>query len=501
MRKIINTSFYLNFLLLISIAIAGISTKKPVSPYELISKSSQKEPKPDPNTNITALELLKKCTETLDKIHTSFITQSKYHKHSNYKTGYENWDGERNTYILQEFRTDGKRMKSIHQKWGNYYGLDIPESEKQYSTQVYNGSALYDYLTTYNSSGRVIVKTNPGPQNISLRLAFEDPLAPCFGHLVGDVERFDRIIKEAGIGQISVKEEEFKGAKHYVVEAKTTHGLYQIWLNPERGYNFSKATVTRKHGDLFNNGYKVEDGSVKNYVIENEEFKQVDDLWVPVKAKCQINDTVPNNGYMKIESEVELTSILINPDHDALNSFTTDDIKDGAMVMIDGIPVPVPPTYTWKKGKIVDRTGHEIDPKNLNSSLIGKALPNLAQFNAKLDSDAIKNKMILVCFWDIDQRPSRNTIQTLNKRIQSLLEKNDIYMVFIHAGPVEEQKFVSWLKENEIHSPVGVCRTSLPELEYTWGVRSLPWLIITDKQHLVTAEGFGIAELDEKIKK
>jgi hypothetical protein len=33
-----------------------------------------------------------------------------------------------------------------------------------------------------------------------------------------------------------------------------------------------------------------------------------------------------------------------------------------------------------------------------------------------------------------------------------------------------------------------------------WGVKALPWLILTDKQHNVIAEGFAIAELDEKIK-
>lgn len=234
----------------------------------------------------TAEELLKRCTETLDKTHTSFITQSKYYKHTSYKTGFKQWDGERDVYILQEFRTDGERMKTITQKWGDFYGSFIPESEKQYSTHVYDGSARYSHVRTYNSPGRVSVrKKYPGQVNISRRLAFENQISQCFGYLTGDVERFDRIIREAGSGQMSVRKEEFKGTIHYVIEAETTHGQYRIWLNPEKGYNFSKATVTRKPGDAFMNGYKVEAGSVKNYVIENEEFKKVGDLWVPVKGK------------------------------------------------------------------------------------------------------------------------------------------------------------------------------------------------------------------------
>ena len=33
----------------------------------------------------------------------------------------------------------------------------------------------------------------------------------------------------------------------------------------------------------------------------------------------------------------------------------------------------------------------------------------------------------------------------------------------------------------------------------SWGVHALPWLILTDKEHIVQAEGFGIKEQDEKI--
>ena len=33
-----------------------------------------------------------------------------------------------------------------------------------------------------------------------------------------------------------------------------------------------------------------------------------------------------------------------------------------------------------------------------------------------------------------------------------------------------------------------------------WGARSLPWLILADKNHHVVAEGFPIEELDAKLK-
>ena len=73
-------------------------------------------------------------------------------------------------------------------------------------------------------------------------------------------------------------------------------------------------------------------------------------------------------------------------------------------------------------------------------------------------------------------------------------------MVFIHTGPVAKQTLVPWLNQNEIQSLVGVSNESLPELGNTWGVQSLPWLILTDKNHVVVAEGFALNELNEKIR-
>jgi len=38
------------------------------------------------------------------------------------------------------------------------------------------------------------------------------------------------------------------------------------------------------------------------------------------------------------------------------------------------------------------------------------------------------------------------------------------------------------------------------QTRFAWGVKSLPWLILADKQHVVRVEGFNINELDGRIK-
>lgn len=36
-------------------------------------------------------------------------------------------------------------------------------------------------------------------------------------------------------------------------------------------------------------------------------------------------------------------------------------------------------------------------------------------------------------------------------------------------------------------------------MKSAWGVESLPWLILTDRSHLVRAEGFDLSELQNKM--
>jgi hypothetical protein len=47
---------------------------------------------------------------------------------------------------------------------------------------------------------------------------------------------------------------------------------------------------------------------------------------------------------------------------------------------------------------------------------------------------------------------------------------------------------------------VGAITADIEKTRFTWGVRSLPWLILTDSKHIIRAEGFNLSELDEKIK-
>ena len=142
----------------------------------------------------------------------------------------------------------------------------------------------------------------------------------------------------------------------------------------------------------------------------------------------------------------------------------------------------------WQDGKVVSIN---IQPE----LLIGKPLPELKDYGIK----SIENdKKLLICFFDMEQRPSRNCIIQLNKRIQELKEK-EIAIAAIHASEIEKEKINEWIKGNDISLTVGMIQDSEDKTRENWGVQSLPWLILTDKNHIVIDEGFSIDEIDEKI--
>lgn len=55
------------------------------------------------------------------------------------------------------------------------------------------------------------------------------------------------------------------------------------------------------------------------------------------------------------------------------------------------------------------------------------------------------------------------------------------------------------VKKNDIAFAVGMVQADEDKTCCAWGVRSLPWLILTDRKHIVRAEGFGLQEIEETL--
>ena len=133
-----------------------------------------------------------------------------------------------------------------------------------------------------------------------------------------------------------------------------------------------------------------------------------------------------------------------------------------------------------------------------SASLIGKSLPELGDLKIDLSPADVSDKVILVCFWDMNQRPSRHCIRQLTTQANQLKQKG-VIVVVVQASNVDENTLNQWVKDYNIPFSVGMVPGDEEKTRFTWSVRSLPWLILTDGNHIVTAEGFVVNELDEKI--
>jgi protocatechuate 3,4-dioxygenase beta subunit len=131
-------------------------------------------------------------------------------------------------------------------------------------------------------------------------------------------------------------------------------------------------------------------------------------------------------------------------------------------------------------------------------SLIGKPLPELKDLKVDLSPADTDDKILLVCFWDMQQRPSRNCIRELTKRAEELKEKG-VAVIAVQASKIDENALNQWVKKYNIPFAVGMVQGDVEKTRFAWGVRSLPWLILTNRKHIVRAEGFALTEIDEKI--
>ncbi len=221
------------------------------------------------------------------------------------------------------------------------------------------------------------------------------------------------------------------------------------------------------------------------------------------EGKMRLKKTIGLNqvkGGAWFPVETDLTSSL--PDSDTAIIYRTMkiDLEKSAFNNISAIPPEVFEIEITDNMKIHD---HRSEPP----SLIGNPLPELKNIGIDLLAADVNDNMLLVCFFDFQQRPSRNCIILLNQKAQEIKAKG-VTIIAVQASKAERAKLNEWITENDIAFPVGTdeeitdwimptnVKNNTPRKPYP-----LPWLILADKQYIVRAEGFNINELDEKLKR
>jgi hypothetical protein len=131
-------------------------------------------------------------------------------------------------------------------------------------------------------------------------------------------------------------------------------------------------------------------------------------------------------------------------------------------------------------------------------SLKGGPLPSWDGIQLDLKNESLPDRAVLVCFWDMSQRPSRRCLDVLAEHAESLKQKN-VAIITVQTTKVDAPAWQAWVKEHNVPGAAGIVTGDAGKVRAAWAVASLPWLILADGRHVVRAEGFGVEGLTEAL--
>jgi hypothetical protein len=347
-------------IILISILICVISASFCLS--QTTNKTSEEK-------RARALELLVKYTQTQDRLQ-SFRLKSK-------DTGDYSWSfknvlppfknierGKR--YYETDFRFDGQRSNFRSHIWGDFSNESLTRDQSAYHSTLWQGKSFIKYLHSSDSSdlGEVIIENDKkyGEQLGKELVSRSYKGHFLMGYFFGDDERVDSILRQAVSISVRSEKENVNGIDCFVIGADTLErGRYTLWIDPEHGYNIAKGELQRdgKHRHKFYDHPMGEDEKLL-CSFKNIRFRKIDNIWVPIVGDISVNRTwTKDQGFYREKTHHERYEFVLNPDHEALNSFVPDNIPDGAKVYItshkDSRGGLI--KYTWQDGNVVDANG------------------------------------------------------------------------------------------------------------------------------------------------
>ncbi|MBN1359274.1 MAG: carboxypeptidase regulatory-like domain-containing protein [Sedimentisphaerales bacterium] len=170
-------------------------------------------------------------------------------------------------------------------------------------------------------------------------------------------------------------------------------------------------------------------------------------------------------------------------------------------------PVSIQGSLSRQAGGTVEAEGGDRDVKIIlgqrrvhqrYASLEDKPLPPGDALGLNFSHADIRDGAILLCFFDFQQRPSRNALLQLAGRAEALKQKG-VIVVGVQASEVDADALSEWVTQSDVALPVGRMRGDIDATRLAWGVKSLPWLVLADRKHVVRAEGFALDELEAHV--
>ncbi len=222
-------------------------------------------------------------------------------------------------------------------------------------------------------------------------------------------------------------------------------------------------------------------GTIQGVVID-EKGKPIMGLPVVVNSiLCRRDVKTDPNGHF-IASHLPDTRYSVSVEPDSESPYATTVLTGGASCDAEGL-------------RIVVKQKTEVKAPAFG---VGASIWQLGRASLPLEQSQCEGKAILLCLFDRNQRPSRNCLRQLVAQAKDL-DGEGVVVAAVQATSMDRGELDRWAKENDVTVPLGVLQSS-QNGEQAVALDSLPWLILTDRMHIIRAEGFGIDELATRVK-
>ena len=347
----------------------------------------------------TASELLDKYTQALDSTQ-SFISTSE--SSALVSSRVPSWGLESHnekSFHRTEERTDGKgRCYDKDLWWGEVRKQQLTEAHPNYDLTVVGSDFRYRDEKNLGQpekgerearyKGHVYYDVKGGRQFDQYQREWGYFMGDSIlGHFLGYMSawrRLDEMLKGARSLSVRPKPETLNGAVCYVLEANTKFGRFTLWLDSEHGYHPARIRASVRVGDDIGRPdsphiITSREAITREYSVDNVRFGKVDGVWVPMEADAKRYVVLGNeHGFSDETTHYKRSKIVLNPDHDALDSFA-DPMKNPALDpnLVNGSIVLLESSEqcTWQDGVVVDPKGKVVLDLRANIPKPGRTSP------------------------------------------------------------------------------------------------------------------------------
>ncbi len=316
------------------------------------------------NETPTAKELLDKFAKT-QEVFNSFTAKTQTSGQYTIKSLSPQFPGGHcDSNSLHDFRFDRDKMR-VNRREVMYGDLslairNVPKDNPMYRSSLVIGHEVDRWY------GRPNMTSDPGHGTFS-KLHDYDPVQrtamalsrafkghEALGYLYANDERIDELLRNADNIRVHDQMQTVGDYQCYVIEAVTDRGKFTLWIDPDHGCNLAKAKYLCKEGDMLGGEKNVEKNEQYYTCLDNVKFEQIDGTWVPVEARILYDWKIPGKYNYRETIQYKASEYKFNPDHDAIGSFDSEDVQNGAWFRLIDKSGVSKINYYWQDGKIVE---------------------------------------------------------------------------------------------------------------------------------------------------